>query len=159
MQSYDLDASKLAHLCEKCRGKCCGGHYILLSHKESECLLESSDFPKKKINSPTGCAITAIDALSTGKCPFLRASGCILSEKTRPLVCRMFPLTYTFAGGKIKFYLSKKCPYAEEARKLKTWIAETKSAGEQELKKTWSNKEIRCYGRALKKDTNDLQEI
>jgi len=159
MQSYETDASELASLCKKCLGKCCGGHYILLSEKECTVISKYFDFPRKRINSPTGCGIEAIDALSAGKCPFLKVSGCILSGKMRPLVCRMFPLTYTFGERKIKFYLSKKCPYLDDVKKLKVWLAETKREGAEELKKTWSSKEIRCYGRALKKDTNDLQEI
>ena len=159
MQSYEIDASSLAILCKKCPGKCCGGHYILLSEKEFRALSKYADFPKKKINSPTGCGITAIDALSNGKCPFLGESGCVLSAKTRPLVCRMFPLTYTFEGRKIKFYLSKKCPYIDDVKKLKAWLAETKKDGTEELKKTWSSKEIRCFGDYLKKSEDELIDL
>jgi Fe-S-cluster containining protein len=159
MQSYETDASLLAQLCEKCQGKCCRGHYILLSGYECKTLSEYADFPKKRINSPTGCAITAIDALSKGKCPFLKAPGCVLSSRERPLVCRMFPLTYTFEKREVKFYLSKKCPYIEDVKKLETWLAKTKREGVEELKKTWKGKEIRCFGDYLKKADDELTDL
>ncbi len=114
------------------------------------------DFPRKKIDSPTGCAMEGIDALHGGKCPFLGVSGCVLSGKSRPLVCRMFPLTYTCDAGIVQFYLSKKCPYAEKVKKLRAWVDETRKEAGEELKKTWSGKEVRCFGDYLKKDADDL---
>jgi|WetSurMetagenome_2_1015567.scaffolds.fasta_scaffold25719_2 Fe-S-cluster containining protein len=159
MRSYAADASELACLCEKCRGKCCMGHYILLSASECIALSKYADFPRKRIDSPTGCAIAALDALSSGKCPFLKPSGCALSEKMRPLVCRMFPMTYTLENGVIKFYLSKKCPYIDDVKKLEDWLKKTKRDGSEELKKTWTSKEIRCFGDYLKKADDELIEL
>jgi Fe-S-cluster containining protein len=156
MQPYETDASKLALLCQKCKGKCCKNHYILLSGSECKDLSKYADFPRKTINSPTGCGITAIDALSKGKCPFLKAAGCVLSSRERPLVCRMFPLTYTFEKREVKFYLSKKCPYIEDVKKLESWLKKTKRNGVEELKKTWTGKEIRCFGDYLKKADDEL---
>jgi len=34
----------------------------------------------------------------SGDCIFLTGSGCFLELEVRPLVCRLYPLTYTFAG-------------------------------------------------------------
>ena len=68
----------------------------------------------------------------------------------------MFPLTYTYAGGKIEFYLSKKCPYIEDVRKLEAWLVKTKIDGVEELKRTWNGKEIRCFGDYLKKSDDEL---
>jgi Fe-S-cluster containining protein len=157
MQSYGSDASKLALLCEQCRGRCCRSHYILLSGQERKALSERRDYPKKRIDSPTGCAIEAIDALD--KCPFLNDSGCSLHGMARPLVCRLFPLTYTFENGRLKFYLSKKCPRVDEVKNLKVWLAKTKSEGEDELKRTWTGREIRCFGNFLKKSDDELIEL
>jgi Fe-S-cluster containining protein len=159
MHSYETDVSELASLCEKCRGKCCGGHYILLSGSECRRLSEYGNFPKKRINSPTGCGIDAVDALSGGKCPFLGDLGCTLTLKTRPLVCRMFPLTYTYENREMKFYLSKKCPYMDDVKKLKSWLAKTKMDGAEELRKTWTGREIRCFGEYLKKAEDELIDL
>jgi Fe-S-cluster containining protein len=156
MQPYETDASKLALLCQKCNGKCCKNHYILLSGSEYKTLSEYAVFPRKRFDSPTGCMINAIDALSGGKCPFLKTSGCVLSSKERPLVCRMFPLTYTLEKKEVKFYLSRKCPYIEDVKKLENWLKKTKKDGEEELKKTWKGKEIRCFGDYLKKADDEL---
>jgi Fe-S-cluster containining protein len=135
------------------------GHCILLSGSECRILSEHADFPRRRINSPTGCGIEAIDALSSGKCPFLMDSGCCLSGMMRPLVCRMFPLTYILERGKIEFYLSKKCPYTDEVKKLKAWLAKTKRDGAEELKKTWTSREIRCFGEYLMKADDELIDL
>lgn len=149
----------MSALCRECGGKCCMGHYILLSGSECRRLSEFMDFPRKKIDSPTGCAVEGIDALNGGKCPFLGVSGCVLSGKSRPLVCRMFPLTYTCEAGVVRFHLSKKCPHADAVKNLKGWIEETRKEADDELKKEWSGKEIRCFGTYLKKDADDLIDL
>ena len=33
-----------------------------------------------------------------GDCSFLGAEGCVLPEETRPLVCRLYPFDYNYAG-------------------------------------------------------------
>ena len=45
---------------------------------------------------------------SSGDCIFLTRRGCQMSLEVRPLVCRLYPLTYTGAG--IESEPDKRCP-------------------------------------------------
>ena len=156
MRGYKKEAAMLTGYCGRCGGKCCRGHHILLSAKEYERLALVRAFPGGRIDSPTGCSVRSIDALSGGKCPFLKEAGCELSEKERPLICRMFPLTFTLEKEGITFQLSRLCPYVKEVAKMHAWVAETKKQAASELKDTWSNKELRCFGEYLRKRQEDL---
>jgi len=158
MPSYEKEAAVLAGYCRRCGGKCCGGHYILISAGEYALLAKMRKFPEGGINSPTGCVVRSIDALGGGKCPFLEKEGCILPGKMRPLVCRMFPVTFTLEKEGIRFHLSKFCPYAQDVRGLKIWLEETKKEALTELAERWSRKEIRCFGDYLRKKEHDLME-
>jgi Fe-S-cluster containining protein len=153
------EEQKLAEYCKRCQGKCCRGHYVLLSRKEYARLKEIKDFSEGRIDSPTGCAVRSIDALSCGKCPFLGEEGCVLSGKDRPLVCRMFPVTYTLEKEGLAFHLSRFCPFAEAVLGLKNWLAETKKQASKELKRDWSGREVRCFGRYLRKSAEALMDI
>lgn len=135
------------------------GHYIIMSASDLRRLSDREPFPIKRIDSPAGCSINALDALISGRCPFLTLTGCVLSEDMRPLVCRMFPLTYTLEKKEIKFYLSKKCPYVSEVNALSNWISETKRASLIELGRDWTRKELRSYGEYLKKSFDELLEL
>ncbi len=159
MSSYESEALVLAGLCQRCGGRCCAGHYILLSKSECRRLSDYMDFPRKKIDSPTGCAMEGIDALHGGKCPFLGVYGCVLSARSRPLVCRMFPVTYTCDAGVVRFHLSKKCPHIDSVKRLTKWVAETRREAEEELRKDWTGKELRCFGNYLKKDADELIDL
>jgi Fe-S-cluster containining protein len=46
--------------------------------------------------------------LASGNCIFLAAAGCQLSNDVRPLICRLYPLTYTKAG--INAEPDERCP-------------------------------------------------
>jgi len=45
---------------------------------------------------------------SSGDCIFLTGSGCQLGLEVRPLVCRLYPLTYTYEG--IEAEPDERCP-------------------------------------------------
>ena len=149
----------LAEHCKRCKGKCCAGHHILLSKGEFLRLKAVKNFAEGSIDSPTGCRMQTIDALSGGKCPFLADAGCILGPADRPLVCRMFPVTYTLEKGGISFHLSKFCPHTKEIMKLTLWLEETKKAAAGELRAEWSGREVRCFGRYLRKRNDSLIDI
>ena len=55
-----------------------------------------------------------------GDCTFLRPSGCALPQATRPLICRLFPITFTERGidGEDDF-----CPRALVAPAEETMVA------------------------------------
>lgn len=44
----------------------------------------------------------------SGDCIFLTGSGCVLSLEVRPLICRLYPLTYRDAG--IEIEPDERCP-------------------------------------------------
>jgi Fe-S-cluster containining protein len=157
--SFADEEQKLSGLCAKCKGKCCKGHHIILSKSEFEKLRKKKDFPTKKIDSPTGCAVMTVDALSDSKCPFLTEGGCELKLEDRPLVCRLYPITFTVEKGEVIFHLSKLCPYFEEVRELKDWIKATLSDAEKELSEGWTKKEIKCYGSFLAKEKDGLAKL
>ena len=151
MSGYEADGSALAALCAECKGRCCRGHYIMLSKKDLQRLAGNGPFATISIDSPAGCRIEALDALSEGACPFLSPAGCVLPKEKRPLVCRLFPLTYALAGKEIIFRISPKCPHAAEAERLESWVSETRKTALEELRCDWTKKEIRAYGLLLGK--------
>ncbi len=167
MDNKAREEKTLASLCKKCAGKCCMGHHIVLSGREYDLLKAVKDFPHGRIDSPAGVAMGSIDAISPGRCPFLadkieadeQKTACILSADSRPLVCRMFPLTFTCERGRIEFFLSKKCPYAEKVAGLHEWIIHTTRFSRKELASTWSGRERRSLGGLLRKDRGDLLDI
>lgn len=46
--------------------------------------------------------------MPSGDCMFLSGTGCVLPLDTRPLICRLYPFTYTASG--IDNELEKGCP-------------------------------------------------
>ena len=157
--TLESDSRKLAGFCAECQGKCCKGHHILLSKSEFMRLRKKKDFPSRRIDSPTGCAVMTVDALSREKCPFLKDDGCEMKLEERPLVCRLYPITFTAEKGDVEFHLSKKCPYFEEVKELKNWIKTTLADAEKELSTGWTKKEIKCFGSYLMKDKKNLAEL
>jgi Fe-S-cluster containining protein len=131
----------------------------MLSGEEYRRLKAIRRFREGSIDSPPGCTMRTIDALSGGKCPFLADGGCILGSAERPLVCRMFPVTYTLGKGGLRFHLSKFCPHADVVLKLGSWLAETKKAAAEELKDAWSGREVRCFGGYLRKREGELIDL
>ena len=165
--SYDAEARVLASLCERCEGKCCMGHHIVLSRQEFQNLKKVLDFPQGRIDSPTGVAMESIDAVKHRRCPFLgtkeikgrKKTSCILEGDMKPLVCRMFPVTFALERGRIEYFLSKKCPFAGEVSALQKWIDETVRISGLELGVKWSGKELRCFGIFLKKNREDFLDL
>jgi len=101
--SLEEDIGVLAGLCRRCGGRCCRGHYIVLSASDSLRLSPWRPFPVERINSPVGCSLEALDALKAGRCSFLALDGCVLPADVRPFICRMFPLTYRLENGGLFF--------------------------------------------------------
>lgn len=159
MASLAKEESALAALCKRCGGRCCMGHYVLLSASDRRSIASYYPYPTRRIDSPSGCAIEAIDAMSGGKCPFLSHSGCVLPVPKRPLVCRMYPLTYTLENREIRFHLSRKCPYLKQVTRLSSWIKATKKSCYEEVTRDWTKKEIRAFGDYLRKSPEELLDL
>jgi Fe-S-cluster containining protein len=157
MSSYELEAKTLADLCRKCGGRCCRNHFIFLSEVEYIRLRERLNFREGFIDTPYG-SMKAIDALHSS-CPFLSKTGCVLDPEKKPLTCRLFPLRFTLEKKEIRFHLSTLCPFRDEVIALKTWMAETREATLEELKRGWLKKEILCYGHYLKVSEDKLEKL
>ncbi|MBN2015149.1 MAG: YkgJ family cysteine cluster protein [Candidatus Altiarchaeota archaeon] len=157
MSSYELEARILADLCMKCGGRCCRNHFIFLSELEYVRLKECLNFREGSFDTPYG-SMKAIDALH-GSCPFLGREGCVLDPEKRPLICRLFPLRFILEKKGIGFHLSTLCPFRDEVRVLKTWLAKTREDALEELKRGWLKKEILCYGHYLRVSEDKLCEI
>ncbi|MBN2250725.1 MAG: YkgJ family cysteine cluster protein [Candidatus Altiarchaeota archaeon] len=149
--------TRLTALCAGCGGRCCRNHLVVLSGKEFARLKEVLDFREGFIDSPYG-RMGAIDALRG--CPFTGPDGrCILKGKDRPLVCRLYPLTFTAGKKGVSFHLSKLCPCLEDVRALKSWIEEARRGCLAELEACRTRKEILCYGIFLRKSCDQLVEL
>jgi Fe-S-cluster containining protein len=167
MDNKGSEERALSSFCEKCGGRCCTGHHILLSGREFSRLKILRDFQHGRIDSTEGVAMASIDALGPGRCPFLedrqeqgtKKTACILGGVSRPLVCRMFPLTYTCERGKIEFFLSKKCPYFDDVAELHEWISNTTFLSRKELESSWSGKERRALGSLRVRAGDELQPL
>src|SRR3989344_4200629 len=153
MASYLEDVKKLSELCRKCWGLCCNGgkegSAISISYYELKKLKKPLEFKIGISKSPYG-SMNKIVIQKDKPCPFIGGqkgkhleSGCILKGCTRPLGCRLFPLTFVIERNKLKFYLSGFCPYVKEAAKLESWINKTIKEARGELK-TWTKTEKLC---------------
>lgn len=157
--SLEEDIGVLAGLCRRCGGRCCRGHYIVLSASDSLRLSPWRPFPVERINSPVGCSLEALDALKAGRCSFLALDGCVLPADVRPFICRMFPLTYRLENGGVVFYLSRKCPHVSEVSKLCSWLKSSIKKGYEELGRDWTRKEVRAYGGCLQGSDDGLLDL
>jgi len=110
------------------------------------------------IDSPVGVKLKTIDAFHQ-ECSFLKADGCVLSGKMRPLICRLFPLVFSVENGKIGFYLSSFCPHAKEIMELKEWQKRVQDEVLSELQASWSKKEVLCLGRYFRENKRKLIEL
>lgn len=129
-----------------------------LSKVEYGQLKKLRSFAEKDIDSPVGVKLKTIDAFH-GDCDFLGADGCVLDGRVRPLICRLFPLVFSVEDGKIRFYLSGFCPHGKEIAELKTWRKDTEEDVLEELRASWSKKEVLCLGRYFRENKKKLIEL
>jgi Fe-S-cluster containining protein len=160
MDSPRLDSEEkaLASLCAKCGGKCCRSHFVPLSEKEYGQLKKVRDFRDFDVNSPVGVKLKTIDAFH-GDCDFLGEDGCALGSRMRPAICRLFPLVFSVEEGEIRFYLSGFCPHGKEVMELREWQKNAKDDVLEELKTSWSKKEVLCLGRYFRENKKKLIEL
>lgn len=158
MTQHDAEEGVLAALCAECGGKCCRSHFVPLSEKEYVHLRGLRPFPEFDINSPVGVKLKTLDAFHQG-CAFLGAAGCVLEGKMRPLICRLFPLVFSVEGGGIRFYLSGFCPNGRKVLELKAWREHAETEVLEELRSSWSKKEVLCLGRYFRENKKKLIEL
>jgi Fe-S-cluster containining protein len=159
MPSAD-DSRMLSSLCKKCAGKCChGSDFLTVSSAELEALKKIKRIRHGFLS--TGVGRIAILRFKNKTCPFLAKNGCLLKGRTRPLGCRLFPLTFLVENKEINFYMSKFCPYNDNALKLSSWIRKTIAVARQELN-SWPSEEKEsrsCYHKKIHKNHEFLVEI
>jgi len=150
---YEKETKLLAGLCKQCGGRCCiEEDSISISKIELKRLKQKYKFKNGFIITPYG-KINTIKFQENKPCPFLSKTkgkdvktGCVLDVKTRPLSCRLYPLTFLFENGKTKFYLSLFCPHAKDISKFNAWIRESIKEAINDLN-DWTEEEklVRTY--------------
>jgi Fe-S-cluster containining protein len=128
-------ACSISHLCRKCRGQCCEG-YVFLTKKEYNNLRRLNK--KLRVKREGACFL-----ISNRTCPFHnKKTGCTLAEKDRPLDCFIFPLSFTYKGKKLHFYLNKYCGHIHKIPK--SWALKNMKQVKSRLKQ-WSSAEKKSY--------------
>lgn len=127
-------------ICKECKGKCCKST-VHITRKEFDKLKQV----RGNLQVTKDGALFRID----GKCPFLNEkTGCTLGGNLKPFDCTLYPLTFLYKDGKIKFYLNKTCPYAN--RIPEDWIKKTKRWTLEQLKE-WAEDEKTSYSNVIKR--------